>query len=164
MAIPGDPAGAALRGQLLDAAARFPDACELCQIRIQDREDAHDLAGALAVVSQFADAHWWHGPARVAVGRLLADSGRTDDALAAWRQAARLDVYDTEALSFASRTCVEQSRLPEALALQETAVRRQPDSMRQHLLLAQVLEHAGRGEEAARERATAARIAGSENG
>ena len=164
VALADDPAWAALRRRLVDASARFPDAWELVQIRIQDREDARDLPGALAIATGFADAHWWHSPARVAVGQLLAASGRTDDALAAWRQAARLDVYDTEALCFASRVCMEHGRLPEALAFQENAVRRQPDSLRQHLLLAQVLEQAGRGEEAARERAIATRIAAPENG
>ncbi len=164
VAVPGDAAGADLRRRLLDESARFPDAWELVQIRIQDREDAHDLPGALALAARFADSHWWHSPAQVVVGRLQAAAGRTDEALATWRQAARLDVYDTDALSSASRLCLERGRLPEAVALQEDAVRRQPDSLRQHLLMAQALEHAGRTEEAARERNAAAQLAQSENG
>ncbi len=164
VAVPGDPAWAVLRRRLLDESARFPHAWELAQIRIQDREDAHDLPGALALAAQFANGHWWHSPAQVVVGRLQAALGRTDEALATWRQAARLDVYDTDALSAAARVCLDQGRLPEAVALQADAVHRQPDSLRQHLLLAQALERAGRVEEAASERHTAAQLAQSENG
>ena len=164
IAAPGDPAWATLRRQLLDASSRFPDAWELFQLRILDREDAHDLPGALALAAEFADRHWWHAPAHVTVGRLQAALGRTDEALATWQGASRLDVYDTEALSYSSRACLEKGRFPEALDLQERAVRRQPDSLRQHLLLAQAFETAGRKEEAAHERDIATRIAGSENG
>ena len=156
---PGDPGWSERRRTLLDrAAGRYPDSWELVKVRLADDEKARGPAAALALAGRFADAHWWHAPARVAVGRLLAAAGQPEEALAAWEQAARLDVRDTEALSDATLVCLARGWLPRALTLQQRAVHRQPASLRQRLLLAQVLDRLGRPAEAARERGEATRL------
>ena len=148
----GDPAWVKLRHDLLQRAAqRFPGSWELISIAMADRKQAGDPATALAMASHFADAHWWHLPSHLAVGQLLAAAGRTDDALAVWKQTMRLDVRDVTVPTAATTLCLERARLDEALAWQQTAVRRQPDSLRQHLLLAEVFERQGRTADAEHE-------------
>ena len=131
------------RALLAAATLRHPDSWELVQLGTQDAELAHDPARALALVQTFADAHWWHAPAHLAAGSLQAELGRSADALASWTQAARLDVHDAEAPSDAALLCLQQGRLDDARAFQSRAVRRQPDSPKQHALYARVLERCG---------------------
>ena len=162
---PGDPAWAALRRRLLDGAAgRFPDAWDLVRLGVSDRERAGDLPGALALTDGFAATHWWHAPARLELARLLAATGRDAGALDAWRQAARFDLRDAEAPAAAALLCLERGRSGEALAWQQVAVRRQPDSPRQRLLLARVLALQGRAADAEREREQAAWLANANGG
>ena len=118
----------------------YPNLWDLVDYSIRDQAGAHHLAEALALAQQFAATHWWHAPARIVIGRLEAETGHPNEALAAWKEASRLDVYDTDALSRAATLCLQEGQLPAAYDLQSRAVRRQPDSPRQHVLLAQVLE------------------------
>ena len=150
------------RALLDDSTRRFPDSWELVQLAVQDFENNHAPAGALALVARFADAHWWHAPARCAVGRFQGELGRDADALVAWQQASRLDVYDTAAPDAAAEFCAARGRFHEAVVLQRSAVHRQPGSPRQHILLAEILERGGQGEEAASERKEAARLVNDE--
>ncbi len=140
-----DPTWPARRRALLDAAsARHPDLWELVQISIRTPNGQPvPPEQALPRVAAFADAHWWHAPARLEVGSLEAGLGRTADALAAFRQAARLDVHDDSALAAAAAACVQANRLDEAVAFQQGAVRRQPASPQQRFVLAQILQRHG---------------------
>ena len=77
------------------------------------------------------------------VGSLEAELGRTAEALAAFRQAARLDVHDDGALAAAAALCVRTDRLDEAVTLQEGAVHRRPSSPQQRFALARILARHG---------------------
>ncbi len=79
--------------------------------------------------------------------RFRPNSGGPPTPWLSWTEAARLDVHDAEAPSDAATLCLQQDRLDEARAFQSRAVRRQPDSPKQHALFARVLER--RGETAA---------------
>ncbi len=144
------------RALLASALQRNPNLWELVLISLHE-PDGRSIAPeqALAQVGAFADAHWWHAPARFMVGSLEAELGRTAEALVAFRQAARLDVHDDGALAAAAALCVQADRLDEAVALQETAVRRQPDSPQQRFAFAQILARHGDRAQADQELATA---------
>ena len=62
---------------LADAVHRHPDSWELVQIGIQDGENAHDPARALALVQRFVRTRWWHSPAWYTEGCLEADLGHS---------------------------------------------------------------------------------------
>ena len=139
-----DPSWPARHRALLDAArARHPESWELVQLGVQDHEAAHDADGALALSETFARAHWWHGPAWYATGCIEAGLDRPADALAAWTQAARLDIHDPAAPSAAATLCLREGRFADARAFQRRAVERAPDSPKQHALFAHVLERCG---------------------
>ena len=145
-----DPAWPARhRALLADAVRRHPDSWELVQLGVQDGENARDPARALALVQSFARTRWWHSPAWYTAGCLEAELGHAADALADWKDAARLDVHNADAPSAAAMFCLQQGRLDEARTLQDRAVRRQPDSPKQHALFARVLERRGETSEAA---------------
>ena len=129
------------RRALLDhGLQQHPDSWELVNYGAQNLErDGHTQA-ALTLAQGYADAHWWHAPAHLLMGQLEAKLDRTDDALAVWTEASRLDVHDADAFSRAAMLCLRHGRLGEAHTYQARAVNRQPDSPRQHLLFAQVLE------------------------
>ena len=140
----GNPAWLERRGALLASAVRrHPDSWELVEFGLKDLERDRQTASAAALVRRYADAHWWHEPSHEALGRLDADLGRPDAALADWRAAARLDVYNTTAPAAAAALCLQENRLADAHDFQAQAVRRQPDSPRQHILFAQVLQRQG---------------------
>ncbi len=151
-----DPAWPEHRRALFsNAVRRHPDSWELVDFGVKDFQHEGNSALALPLVQRYADTHWWHEPSHFALGRVEADLGHTGAALAAWAEAARLDVYDAEAPSAAAALCLQENRLDEASELQALAVRRQPDSPRQRLLFAQVLRRQGHHAEADRQLAHA---------
>ncbi len=131
------------RALFADAVRRHPDSWELVNFGVQDFQHEGQAARALPLVRRYADSHWWHEPSHYTLGRIEADLGHPGAALAAWTEAARLDVYDAEAPSAAAALCLQENRLDEAHRFQAQAVRRQPDSPRQRVLFAQVLRQQG---------------------
>lgn len=111
---------------------------------------------ALTAVEEFARKNWWHLEAAVAVGKLYAEQGDVARAEAAFRHASRLDVHDVSALNQRALLRVNQNRLQEAYVIQRRAIARQPDEPRQYLILSDILERMGRGDEA---RAALAQVA-----
>jgi tetratricopeptide (TPR) repeat protein len=147
------------RAALLDdAARRYPDSWELVQVRLKNAERQLAWHDALTLASGYVAAHWWHAPARFAVGRICMEMGRGAEALEAFRWAARLDAHDAEALGAAAELCRREGRMMDALDLQWRAVRRQPDSPKLRLRLAAILERNGDPKQAAKEMATAKRL------
>ena len=139
-----DPTWPARRSALLeDTMRRHPDMWELVLISIRQPDGVPPTAQELARVQAFADAHWWHGPARFKLGCMQAERGQISEALTAFRQAARLDVHDDNALAAAAEICVHENRLDEAVAFQQRAVRRQPDSPQQRFVFARILQRHG---------------------
>jgi tetratricopeptide (TPR) repeat protein len=139
-----NPAWPAQRRQLLAGASRrFPAAWELVQLAVDDRESAGDKGAAFALVREFCAAHWWHAQAHFTAGCLAAELAQPTLALAEWTQAARLDVHDAGAPGAAAELCLEQEQLAQARAWEGEAVRRQPDSPREHAVYAQILRRTG---------------------
>jgi predicted Zn-dependent protease len=103
---------------------------------------------ALPLIREFADSHWWHAGAFIALGRVWAEQGDAEKAESALRHASWLDVHDTESLNLIVEMKVRQNRLDAAWQIQRRAVARQPDQPRQYLLLSDILEKMGRHDEA----------------
>ena len=103
---------------------------------------------ALPAVEEFARDHWWHIDAAIALGKLYAEKNDVARAEAAFKHASRLDVHDVAALNQSALLRVTQKRFDEACAIQRRAIARQPDEPRQYLILSDILEKMGRGEEA----------------
>jgi Flp pilus assembly protein TadD len=126
----------------------FPGTWPLIKLESEILQAAQRNDEALALVQEFAHANWWHSPAAIALGRMHLDAGRFAEATAALQHASRLDVHDAESLNLLALVDVRQNRLQDAYQTQKRAISRQPDQPRQYLLLADILEKMGRGEEA----------------
>jgi tetratricopeptide (TPR) repeat protein len=138
---------------------QFPDAWDLVQVAAEDFERTGDNAAALALVERFAAAHWWHAPAHFSAGCLDAALGRSEPALAQWKDAARLDVHDAGAPGAAAALCLRQKDLAQAVNWEQEAVQRQPDSPKEHAMFAEILDRAGDTAGAARQVALAQQLA-----
>jgi tetratricopeptide (TPR) repeat protein len=103
---------------------------------------------ALVSIEEFARNNWWHIEAAVALGKLYAEKGEVGKAEAAFEHASRLDVHDVSSLNQRALLRVNQNRFQEAYAIQRRAIARQPDEPRQYLILSDILERMGRGDEA----------------
>lgn len=146
------------RRLLGDAMRRYPGAWELVQFRLQEAQKAGELPEGLRAVEEFARAHWWHAPAHYALGAVYSALGRDEDAKTTWLRAARLDIWDAEALCAASEVSAKQGRRAEACESQRRAVSRLAESPRQHALYGQRLAEAGRPAQAAEQTAIAERL------
>jgi len=134
---------------LLDKArADYPGIWELISFEAEVLRKTEGAAAALPIVQEFAKTHWWHGGSFMALGCLYGELGLAPEAEAALRHASWLDVHDAEALNLIASMKVRQSRFQEAYDAQRRAVSRQPDQPRQYLLLSDILEKMGRGDEA----------------
>ena len=103
---------------------------------------------SLSIVEPFAKANWWNYNSFLALGRLYAQQGNNDEAVAALRHASWLDVHETDALNLIAMIRLRQNRLGDAVDVQKRAVARQPDQPQQYILLSDLLEKAGRPNEA----------------
>ena len=112
---------------ILDQALRdHPGNWELVRLQAEMIRDIEGPARAIPVVENFVRDHWWHARASIALGGLLMEIGRLPQAAAAFRQASRLDIYDTEALNLVALVCVQQNQLEDASKTQRVAIARQP--------------------------------------
>ena len=148
------------------ANAAYPETWEIISLQSEILRETRGPAAALKPVQDFARNNWWHYGAAIALGRLYAQDGETDSAVAQLRHASWLDVHDAEALRLIVMMELRQNRLDEAFQTQRRAVARQPDEPRQYLLLSNILEKMGRAEEARATLARASRLrtlAGSES-
>jgi Flp pilus assembly protein TadD len=84
----------------------------------------------------------------MALGRSLAQKDDVEAATSALRHASRLDIHETDALNLIVLIRMGQNRLEDACRTQRRAVARQPDEPRQYLLLSNILDRMGRGDEA----------------
>jgi protein O-mannosyl-transferase len=142
----GDDTGAFA---VLDSArVAHPGVWELISYESELRRETQGPEAALPLVETFSREHWWHYGAAVALGRLYAEMGdiaRADSSLA---HASWLDMHDAEALHLIALIKLRQNDLAEALRTQSRAISRQPDQPSQYLLLSNILEKMGRGDEA----------------
>ena len=140
---------------LAKARVDYPGTWELISFEAEVLRQSRGPESALPVVREFADAHWWHSAAFLALGRLQAEAGKGAEAEAALRHASWLDFHDAESLNLLAMMKVRENRLDAACEIQQRAVARQPDQPRQYILLSDILEKMGRGTEA---RAALARV------
>ena len=125
-----------------------PQVWDLVALQSEILRETGQLDPAVRLVEAFARANWWHQDAALALGRLYAQQGDAVRAEAALRHASRLDIHDAKALNLLAAMRVGQNRLDEAFSAQRRAVARQPDEPRQYILLSNILEKMGRGDEA----------------
>jgi tetratricopeptide (TPR) repeat protein len=130
------------------ALAIYPGTWELVSYDAELTRRLRGAQAALPLIREFADRHWWHAGAFMALGRLWAEQNDAEKAEAALRHASWLDIHDVESLNFIAAMNVRQNRLDAAYTTQRRAVARQPDQPRQYLILSDILTKMGRSDEA----------------
>ena len=134
---------------ILERAHRdYPSNWELIALHAEIVRESQGPEGALPLVQNFVRGHWWHAGASIALGGLFAEMGNSPRAEEAFRHASILDVHDSAGLNLIALLKVSENRLEDACAIQRRALARQPDQPRQYLILSDILEKMGRGEEA----------------
>jgi tetratricopeptide (TPR) repeat protein len=128
--------------------ADYPGIWDLVSYEAELTRKLRGAPAALPLIREFADSHWWHAGAFMALGRLWGEQGDAEKAEAALRHASWLDIHDAESLNLIAAMDVRQDRLDAACKTQRRAVARQPDQPRQYLLLSDILEKMGRHDEA----------------
>ncbi|HLW35212.1 MAG TPA: tetratricopeptide repeat protein [Chthoniobacterales bacterium] len=142
----GDDKGAL---SVLDQArAEHPGVWEIISYEAELRREVSGASAALPLIEDFVRDHWWHYGAAVARGRLYAEIGNVAMAETALSHASRLDVHDAEALHLLAAIKLRQNDLEAAFRTQRRAISRQPEQPSQYILLSNILERMGRGEEA----------------
>jgi tetratricopeptide (TPR) repeat protein len=130
------------------ALADYPGTWELVSYKAELTRRLRGPQEALPFMRDFADHHWWHAGAFIALGRLWAEQGNPDQAESALRHASWLDIHDAESLNLIAAMKVRQNRLDAAYTTQRRAVARQPDQPRQYIILSDILTKMGRTDEA----------------
>jgi Flp pilus assembly protein TadD len=125
----------------------YPDTWELISSESELLREEEKIDAALDIVRPYAQTNRWHYGAWMAMGRILAQKGDVSGAATALRHASSLDIHETAALNLMAFVCMGQNRLSEACQAQRRAVWRQPDQPRQYVLLSNILDKMGRGEE-----------------
>lgn len=135
--------------ETLDKARQeYPKTWELICSETELLRRNDQIEQSLSIVEPFAKANWWNYNSFLALGRLYAQTGSNDAAVAALRHASWLDVHETEALNLIAMIRLRQNRIGDAVAIQKKAVARQPDQPQQYILLSDLLLKAGRPGEA----------------
>jgi tetratricopeptide (TPR) repeat protein len=130
------------------ARARFPEPWALAEYEARLLVEDWGPTAALGIVEEYAAARWWHLEAWQMLGELRVEAGAPELALAAFRHAARLDLYDPRPLKAIARVELERGRGDAAIEMQCAAIRRQPQQGDGYFALAAILEHLGRRSEA----------------
>jgi Flp pilus assembly protein TadD len=81
------------------ARADYPGIWELVSYEAELVRRLRGAEVALPLMRTFADSHWWHAGAFMALGRLWADQGDAEKAEAALQHASWLDIHDAESLN-----------------------------------------------------------------
>ena len=126
----------------------YPETWELISSESELLRETNQIDASLDLLRPFAQNHWWHHGAWMALGRSLAQKDDVEAATSALRHASRLDIHETDALNLIVLIRMGQNRLEDACRTQRRAVARQPDEPRQYLLLSNILDRMGRGDEA----------------
>jgi len=133
---------------LEEARAQYPHVWEIISFESELVRETQGPDAALRLMENFALDNWWHYGAALALGRLYAQKNDAVRAEVALRHASWLDVHDSEALCGIVMMRIHQNRLDDALRTQQRVIARQPDEPRQYILLSEILDKMGRGDEA----------------
>jgi tetratricopeptide (TPR) repeat protein len=104
---------------------------------------------ALAVVEDYARAHWWHLPSQIGMASLQRETGDFALALATARDAQRLDIRSANAFDEAAKCEVSLGKFSDALESQAIAVARAPGNAAYLDFFSVILRQLGRDAEAA---------------
>jgi protein O-mannosyl-transferase len=126
----------------------YPETWELISSESELLRETNQIDASLDLIRPFAQNNWWHHGAWMALGRLFAQKDDIEAATSALRHASRLDIHETDALNLIVVIRMGQNRLEDACRTQRRAVARQPDEPRQYMLLSNILDKMGRGDEA----------------
>jgi len=126
------------------ARSQYPGNWDLISAESELLRESGKADVALDMVGDFARKNWWHYRAWGAYGRLLAQQGEVEPAIAALRSASWLDIHETAALNLIAIIRMRENKLDDAFRTQQRAVSRQPDEPRQYLLLSNILDKMGR--------------------
>jgi tetratricopeptide (TPR) repeat protein len=133
---------------LAKARTDYPGVWEIVSFEGELLRELRGPDAAVPLIRDFADTHWWHSGAFMALGRLWAEEGDAVKAETALRHVSWLDIHDAESLNLIAAMNLRQNRFEDACAIQRRAVARQPDQPRQYILLSDILEKMGRTDEA----------------
>lgn len=134
---------------ILDRAGRdYPETWELISAEAELLRETNKPEAAIGLIRPFAETHWWHYGAWLALGRVCAEQGDVEGAALALGRASRLDIHETAALNLMAMIRLRQNRFDDACKAQQRAVGRQPDEPRQYILLSNILDKMGRGDDA----------------
>jgi len=131
-----------------EARGRFPETWELVKTESGLLRETAGPAAAIPLVEAFAAAHWWLYDAQTTLGALRFAAGQADAAIAALRDASRLDIYDGRALAGVAEIENSRGRSEVALEVQLQAMERDPGQPKHYAELAAILEKLGRKDEA----------------
>jgi tetratricopeptide (TPR) repeat protein len=131
-----------------EARGRFPETWELVKAEAELQRESTGPATAIPPVEQFAATHWWHYEAQSTLGALRFAAGQPDAAIAVFRAASRLDIYDGKALAAVAEIENSRGHPDVALEVQAEAMDRDPDQPKHYVELAAILEKLGRKNEA----------------
>jgi tetratricopeptide (TPR) repeat protein len=125
-----------------------PHTWELAGFEANVLHETEGPGAALAVVENYARAHWWHLPSQLGMASLQREVGDFQPALATARHAQRLDIRGAAAFDEAARTQAALGRFAEALESQAMAVARAPSNPEYLDFFSAVLVQLGRRSEA----------------
>jgi tetratricopeptide (TPR) repeat protein len=131
-----------------EARGRFPESWELVKAESELIRETAGPTAAIPLVENFVVAHWWHYDAQSTLGALRFAAGQLDAAIAAFRAASRLDIYDGRALAGVAEIESARGRPEVALEVQLEAMDRDPDQPKHYAELSAILEKLGRKDEA----------------
>jgi len=114
---------------------------------------------ALAVVEEYARAHWWHLPSQIGMASLQRETGDFALALATARHAQRLDIRSAGAFDEAAKCEFSLGKFSDALESQAVAVARAPGNAAYLDFFSAILRQLGREAEAAAVHRKAAALA-----
>jgi Flp pilus assembly protein TadD len=140
-----DPSAIAV---LEKARADYPDTWDLISSETELLRRADQIDKSLSIIQPFTQKNWWHYGAWLALGRLYAQKGDNLAAVNALNHATWLDIRETDALNLMAMIRMRENRLDDAVQTQRHAVARQPYQPQQYMLLSDLLDKAGRKNEA----------------
>lgn len=138
--------------QIIDEAMRrHPEEWQLVQWKAAFLESIYRPQDASVQVFTFLRENWWQRDALLYLADLTLRSGDEAGALDILAWADRLDAHNADALNRVAAIECNLGHLPRALIAQRAAVRREPQSPKQYVLLAAIHNSLGETAEAQRQ-------------
>lgn len=131
-------------GILEEAMIIYPGIWELLALKAKILQQIRGPAAAIPEVQAYVENRWWHFGASMLLGDLRGANDETVPAMAAWRNAATLDIHNAQPFIRMARFAVGKNQFQQALEAQMKAIEREPDQSGNFLLLAAILDRMNR--------------------